>query len=171
MRYELLIGKLQGKAADELSFLYNTCAWLQSMHNTLLDAEQTAERAGEVVSPFDKDSRLSLRQLFVVTSARYHIIALGVSDASASATLREVVLGITATKDIYCPALDLFAAAEQAAFVRQAGRRHGERRADNIMAETAPKRPGGGGAQQTKAANKAARTVAAGAAAAANGRR
>lgn len=38
-QYERVFGRLQGKAPDEISFVYNVCAWLQSMHNRLLDAE------------------------------------------------------------------------------------------------------------------------------------
>lgn len=127
---------------------------MQAIYNRLFDTEKASERADRRVYNPDKEARLFLHQQFFITSARYKIISLRAKDAAASGTLRQVVFGHSSLSDVYCPAFDFFAEAEQTSFVRQAERRHGQRRADGSKADSGYKPTGCGGAQPTPKAPK-----------------
>lgn len=69
-RYARVQTKVHGKAAHELEFVYNVCAWVQALHNRVLAKELEREEADKRVSSFDRETRLWLHQLFSLTSAR-----------------------------------------------------------------------------------------------------
>ena len=137
-QYERLAGRVHGKASAELEFTYNVCAWLQALQNRALVAELEAEADDLPVSRFDVDIRVALHQLFVLTSARYKVLDLAVTDATQSATLHALVTRHN-RPDQYCPAFDFLATAQDEQLVRAAARQHGRRAAAEIRGA------GGGG--------------------------
>lgn len=144
-RYARVQAKVHGKAAHELEFVYNVCAWVQALHNRILSKELEREEAGKKISSFDRETRLWLHQLFSLTSARYKVISLATHDGPASETLRALVFD-NADDGVYCPAWDFLQNAQTESFVKQAARRHGTRHAAGIRADNPkpPDKPGKG---------------------------
>jgi len=145
-RYERTRNKVSGKAAHELEFVYNVCAWVQHLHNRHLTRELDRSDQGRPVSVFDRESRVALHQLFVLTSARYKVLDLATHDGAASETLRALVFD-NADDGAYCPAFDFLRAAQDEQIVKISARRHGERYASGIRGDPTAKgpKPGKGG--------------------------
>jgi len=142
-RYAKVQAKVSGKAAHELEFVYNVAAWVQQLHNRQLEHEEAAVRAGRTQSAFDVNSRVALHQLFTLVSARYKVLTLATHDTAASETLRTLVFGHN-EQDVYCPAYDYLATAQNASLVRVAAKRHGDRYAAGVRDDKDGKPPKGG---------------------------
>ena len=128
-----------GKSSSELEFTYNICAWVQALHNRALGAELQAKVDDNLVSRFDVDTRVALHQLFVLTSARYKVLDLAVTDSTQSATLHALINRHN-LPDLYCPAYDFLETAQDEQLVRAAAHEHERRAAGTIRGN------GGGGA-------------------------
>jgi len=137
-RYARTQARVGGKAAHDLEFVYNICAWLQFLYNRQLTHEQATSARGRKTSSLDKDTRVALHQLFLLASARYKVLDLATTDGAAAETLRTIVFQDTDAA-VYCPAFEFLQTAQTESFVKLAARRHGGRQASGIRGDaTAP---------------------------------
>lgn len=113
--------RVHRKESAELEFTYNVCARVQALHNRALAAELQAETDDLPVSRFDVGTRVALHQFFVLTSARYKVLDLAVTDVTQAATLHALVNRHNRQHQ-YCPAFDFVATAQDEQLVRAAAR-------------------------------------------------
>jgi len=141
---ERLSGRVQGKAAADLDFTYDICAWLQALHDRALTAALQAEVDDTPVPRLHWNTRVALHQLFMLTSARYKLIDLAVKDATRAATLHALVSRHTRPEQC-CPESVFLANPEHEQLVRAAARERGRQAVAAIRGHGGGGGGGGGG--------------------------
>lgn len=94
--------------------IYNACAWVQTVHNRLLEAEldrlngalSARELLNEVIY-----TRASLHQLFLILVTRYRVLAEQSSNPTLAANLQDLLLAPDDADGIYCPTTSFFQSA------------------------------------------------------------
>lgn len=96
---------------EDARTIYNACAWVQTVHNRLLDAElnrldgelTARELLNEVIY-----TRASLHQLFLILVTRYRVLSEQSTNPTLAANLQDLLLAPDDAESIYCPTMSFF---------------------------------------------------------------
>jgi len=96
---------------DDARTVYNGCAWLQAIHNRLLDAEVSRLRGELSVRELLNEviyTRAALHQLYLIFSTHYRVLAEQSSNPTLSPNVQDLLLAPADSDSVYSPTTSIF---------------------------------------------------------------